>query len=256
MKKIFLLFLLFFAIDSFASGIASNSASAPCTNNTLETYSGNSNLAADWQPNEIKLRWYDNNTLMDVQASANTCIYDGTLTIPSTAPTRIGYTFDGWTVKPEMDFGTIPTNIKGIERWGKGIGNYCLYETNMNGGSAWQVNCSSDDNFSELQQQEWKVRFNHGSLYGMSICSTTAGAQGTPGTPAKENGTHCWCKATGYKATNTNEISGPTATLSWIFEPHTSPSYIGCAQLCAARCALYVKEHTSFFMPALLAPAQ
>jgi len=121
MKRFLILLLMIFSTNSFASGIASNSASAPCTNTTLETYSGNSNLSADWQPNEIQLRWYNNNTLMDVQSSANTCVYDGTLSVPQTAPTRTGYTFAGWTVRPEMDFGELaPGGTKnltnGLER--------------------------------------------------------------------------------------------------------------------------------------------
>ena len=99
MKKFLILLLLFFTTDSFASGIASNSASAPCTNNTLETYSGNSNLAADWQPNTINLRWYNENEKLTVQQSAQSCVYDGGLTIPSTPPTRTGYTFAGWAVR-------------------------------------------------------------------------------------------------------------------------------------------------------------
>ena len=99
MKKLFILSLLFFTTDSYSSGIASNSASAPCDNNTLETYSGNSNLSADWQPNTINLRWYNDNEKLTVQQSAQSCTYDGTLNIPSTPPTRTGYTFAGWEVK-------------------------------------------------------------------------------------------------------------------------------------------------------------
>ena len=94
-----MLFLSLFASPLFASGIASNTSSAPCTNNTLETYSGNSNLAADWQPNTINLRWYNENEKLTVQQSAQSCTYDGTLTIPSTPPTRTGYTFAGWAVR-------------------------------------------------------------------------------------------------------------------------------------------------------------
>ena len=99
MKKCLMLFLCLFVGNSFASGIASNAASAPCTNNTLETYSGNSNLSADWQPNTINLRWYNENEKLTVQQSAQTCTYDGTLTVPQTPPTRTGYTFAGWTIR-------------------------------------------------------------------------------------------------------------------------------------------------------------
>ena len=99
MKKLLMLFLSLFISPVFGSGIASNTASAPCTNNTLETYSGNSNLQADWQPNTINLRWYNENEKLTVQQSAQTCTYDGTLTVPQTPPTRTGYTFAGWEVK-------------------------------------------------------------------------------------------------------------------------------------------------------------
>ena len=99
MKKLLILLLCLFTTDSFGSGIASNSTYAPCTNNTLETYSGNSNLAADWQPNTINLSWYNGDTKLTVQSSAQSCVYDGTLTIPSTQPTRTGYTFAGWEVR-------------------------------------------------------------------------------------------------------------------------------------------------------------
>ena len=99
MKKVLLLFLLMFVSPAFASGIGASSASAPCTNNTLETYSGNTNLQADWQPNTINLNWYNGDTKLTVQSSAQSCVYDGALTIPSTQPTRTGYTFAGWEVR-------------------------------------------------------------------------------------------------------------------------------------------------------------
>jgi len=110
MKRLFILFLLLFTTDSFASGIATNAASAPCTNNTLETYSGNSNLAADWQPNEINLSWYNENEKLTVQQSAQSCTYDGTLTVPQTPPTRTGYTFAGWEV-----IAAVPTEYTRLE---------------------------------------------------------------------------------------------------------------------------------------------
>ena len=99
MKKVLLLFLFIFSLPTFASGIAADSVSAPCTNNTLETYSGNSNLQADWQPNVINLTWYNENEKLTVQSAAQSCVYDGALTIPSTQPTRTGYTFAGWKVR-------------------------------------------------------------------------------------------------------------------------------------------------------------
>ena len=256
MKKLYVLFLLFFALPALASGIASNSATAPCTNTTLETYSGNTNLAADWQPNTINLRWYNNNTLLDVQSAANTCVYDGTLTVPSTAPNRTGYTFAGWEVRPQMDFGTIPTNTNGLNRWAIGWyenADYCWYDTNT--GTATHVDCDSDDNYKELQTHEWKVRFEHGYLYGMLGCGTQGGTWSQVGYPAitNEPGQYCWCKATAYKANNAEFASKPSAELSWVFASDRG-SVENCVKSCAANCANNPLR-TEKFRVALFTPA-
>ena len=255
MKKLLILLMMIIATDSHSSGIASNTNSAPCTNNTLETYSGNSNLAADWQPNTINLRWYNGNTLMDVQSSANTCVYDSTLTIPQTAPTRTGYTFDGWTVRPEIDFAaTIPTDTNGLERWAKGERNnvdYCYHD--MHTGTAKEVICEND--FEELQQYEWKVKFNHGMLYGMAGCSATTADvsfQTYENITIIPSGTICWCKVTGYKANNDSVVNSSMYDLPWV----SSYNYSGvnCDLKCASRCAnaaeFYPAARTALFTPA------
>ena len=236
MKKLLILLLIIFTIDSFASGIASNSASAPCTNNTLETYSGNSNLAADWQPNTIQLRWYDNNTLLNVQSAANTCVYDGALTIPQTAPSRTGYTFAGWEVRPQMDFSTIPTNDNGLERWSIGWynnANYCLYSNSQNSDLR---NCSEYSMYEKLQTFEWAVVFEHGNLYGMSMCSSSYNnTQYTTGVPSTTNGDYCWCKATGYESNTDNILKRPSQTLPWVYS--WAESVGDCPRACPTHCA-------------------
>ena len=254
MKKLFLLLLLFFTTDSLASGIASNTNSAPCTNNTLETYSGNSNLAADWQPNEIQLRWYNNNTLMDVQSAANTCIYDGTLAVPQTAPTRTGYTFAGWTVRPEMDFGTISTSDTYISNYAKGDG-WCGYREN---GISYESGCSkysSIAEFADLQYKEWKVIYEHGTVYGMAMCSKRPGEnygftfpqqhksdwqessaetlENYTGGNASSEAKNCWCKATGYQLSNQSVKYGPSKRLDFVFDSYTGN--VDCLSVCALR---------------------
>jgi len=248
MKQFFILLMTFVATDSFASGIASNSASAPCTNNTLETYSGNSNLSADWQPNEIQLRWYKNNTLMDVQSSANTCTYDGTLTIPSTAPTRTGYTFAGWQVRPEMDFSSLnlPTCT---ERFGKNATSTCIY--GINGDNARAIKCDDDVRFKELSENEWMALYddNGKMLYGMAKCSVTNGTRYQPGTPSDTDGQYCWCKVTGYRQTNQAQINAPSKNLPWVFatDDYTIST---CGSICVERCA-YRAGHTTYFRNSL-----
>ena len=99
MKKLVVLFLLMFTSPLLASGIDANATDASCDNTTLETYSGTANVEINWVPNTINLSWYNGNEKMTVQQSAQTCSYDDLLTIPSTPPTRTGYTFVGWTVR-------------------------------------------------------------------------------------------------------------------------------------------------------------
>ena len=254
MKKSVVVIFTIFTIPAFASGIDANSASAPCTNNTLETYSGNTNLAADWAPNTINLRWYNNNTLLTVQSAANTCVYDGTLTIPATEPTRTGYTFAGWQVRPEYNFSTIPIYEHFSERLGKCVVNhqdYCWYDDT--GGSAHVIGCDTKEEFKELQQHEWQMKFNHGVLYGMSLCSATNGTYTNPGTPSTTPGSFCWCKATGYQATGTDIIYAPSSALSWICGTDASSISQGCDGICAIWCTSYMQSAT--FLEALLTPA-
>ena len=96
MKKIFLLFLLFFTTDSFATGFG-NVSSAPCDNDTLNKYTGTANVEINWEPNTINLNWYNGDEKLTVANNAQSCVYDGTLTVP-TQPTKPGYTFNGWKV--------------------------------------------------------------------------------------------------------------------------------------------------------------
>ena len=93
MKKLFVLLLMTFATNSFATGIGGGT-SAPCDNDTLNKYSGTANVEINWEPNVIGLTWYDGDTQV---AGPDSCVYDGTITVPP-QPTKLGYTFKGWKV--------------------------------------------------------------------------------------------------------------------------------------------------------------
>lgn len=70
-----------------------------CVYDVLDTYSGTAGLKARWEPNEIDLYWYSDDTqITNVSNSANSCSYAGGLTVPAT-PTKTGYTFNGWKVR-------------------------------------------------------------------------------------------------------------------------------------------------------------
>ena len=96
MKKFLILLLLFFTTDSFATGI-SGGTSAPCDNDTLNKYTGTANVEINWEPNTINLNWYNGDEKLTVANNSQSCVYDGTLTVP-TQPTKPGYTFNGWKV--------------------------------------------------------------------------------------------------------------------------------------------------------------
>ena len=87
-------------MPTFATDIPSSASTANCKNNPLQTYSGTSNLQADWTANTIQLHWYNgDDEIQNVPSASQSCVYDGTLTPPATIPTKTGYTFKGWTVR-------------------------------------------------------------------------------------------------------------------------------------------------------------
>ena len=183
---------------------------------------------------------------MNVQSSANTCTYDDTLTVPQTAPTRTGYTFAGWQVRPEMDFSTIPVNANGTERWGIGVldgKDKCWIDTDT--GAPWITACYNDNNFNELQRNEWKVKFEHGTLYGMAGCSADSGTLGQPGTPTMGYGQYCWCKVTGYKPNNTDVIKSPITNLPWVLGYNKSTAE-NCLYPCVAHCSFRAEFEAAY----------
>jgi len=97
MKKFVSLFLLLFTLPAWASGIGTNTLNASCDNATLDKYTGAADIEINWEPNTIGLNWYDGDTKLTVQQSAQSCVYDSTITVPP-APTKPGYTFNGWKV--------------------------------------------------------------------------------------------------------------------------------------------------------------
>ena len=97
-KYLFAVLFGLFTCPLFATGIDAGATSADCDNATLGQYNGTANLEMDWQQNTILVDWYDGDNLLSVQNAAQTCSYGGDLYLP-TAPTKKGYTFEGWTLK-------------------------------------------------------------------------------------------------------------------------------------------------------------
>ena len=97
MKKCLILLLCLFTTDSFATGMG-NVSSAPCDNDTLNKYTGTANVEINWEPNTINLNWYDGDEKLTVANNAQSCVYDGAITVPAAPPQKLGYTFNGWKV--------------------------------------------------------------------------------------------------------------------------------------------------------------
>ena len=231
MKKLSLLFLCFFTADSFASGIASNSATAPCDNDTLSKYTGTADVEINWEPNVINLKWYDGNTELNVANASQTCTYDGMITVPP-QPTKLGYTFNGWKVA-KYDFSTLPVNSSGIHAWSKNAPGYsCWYGASR----TYETPCDNGD-FDDLDYNEWKVSFNYGMIYGFGLCSSTVGTtRGEIGTPNESSdGVYCWCKATGFIPNNSTLKYLPSRTMNWAFATElTGRCHAQCADFCSA----------------------
>ena len=238
MKKIVLIFALL-SLPAFATDIPYTNdsyTSSTCDSGVLQHDSGTVRLRARYEPNTINIRWYNNNTeITPANTAANTCDYDDDLTLPETQLTRTGYTFAGWRVRPQYDFSTLPTNELGTEAYGRGKSSrrICYNENGIGEGS---VACNMDD-FNYLHNGEWKIVFSWGTIYGMSMCSSTpASLLGESGHPIEsENGAYCWCMATGY-VPNGESIKYAPISVGWV-----SATYAGsiCRSVCGGRCAIY-----------------
>ena len=283
MKKfLMVVFGMLFLCNAYATtDIAADATTGDCDATTLGTYSGSADFEIKWEPNTIPIRWYDNNTA--IQNAQNTCNYDDILTVP-TPPTRNGYNFTGWKVRPMMNFSTLTSLTTGSERWGKGYvlsnGNdYCYYTVGT--GSSESANCKTTPGFGSLSQKEWKVKYNSGTtkgtLYGSAYCSARTGTRNeyrwdvaesfaTTAQLEEASGTklYCWCQATGWQPENSstiyanlNEISWGNQSVSssaaWVFN-RDDGSADSCARNCAAHCA-YRALYDSPFRRALFVGA-
>ena len=133
------------------------------------------------------VKWYADNSLYDT----TTCQTGGDINLP-TAPTKRGYTFNGWA--PAYDLSTLNKNTNGNVYYAIVNTGTCYYRTaDMSSSST--MSCS-DSNYSDLTAGHWKTEFSYGTVYGDSKCSTTTGTWATAGNPVDTAGTECWCRAT------------------------------------------------------------
>ena len=203
----------------------------------MGTATGPANLEADWTANTINLEWYNEDTKLTVPTTSNTCTYDGGITLPSTNPTKTGYTFRGWQVRAAQclpsDFNY--DNVTGSSPYG--------YAT-LNGNAG-----SNESTYGLTVPGEWAVDYgNAGVIKGMARCSLTSGTSRQPGNPTdnlnQEGAQYCWCQITGYDA-NKDKNYCQVASPSWVFSSAIGSSS-NCAYYCAGTCANYVRNDSGF----------
>ena len=239
-KYLFAVLFGLFITPLFATGIDANATSADCDNATLGQYNGTANLEMDWQPNTINVRWYSDDTQLSVPTNAQTCSYGGDLYLPS-APTKKGYTFEGWEVA-KYDFSTLNLNSGGLESFGKGVNSdntdFCRHGETVNG--TWKkTNVTCNEDFTDLTQMEWKAKYNWGYLYGSALCSSLSSSVGAFGSPDEyNNGGQCWCMVTGYTPSGSTIRYSPNNTKKWRFDyAGYGTDFLYCSQYCPQSCA-------------------
>ena len=241
-------------MPSFATDVTGGET---CDTDVLNTDTGPVNLRAEFEPETINLRWYNNNTLLDTTSTnSNTCTYDTAINLPAD-PVKPGYKFKGWKVQPEYDFSTLGNSFQGSQ-YGHG-NDLCCH------GNHWECNssmCTTNTEFKEIQLNEWKLfKSGTGTLYGISKCSGQAGNNysyawngdnsnyiSTTQHLDSANGTkeYCWCNATGFKPLNSSITNRSSSVLPWVFYRKIDGTAV-CAQYCPYLCAIAIDAYDKFF---------
>ena len=272
----FAIFSILISAPLFATGVSSGATSADCDNATLDTYTGTSNLQADWQPNTIALHWYNGDDELTVSSASQSCVYDGTLTPPTTIPTRTGYTFKGWRVRQAAgcSFASQVCGLNGSAVNGLTYddSDSTTYGYNSNNGQ----NSENASIYGLTSTGTWAVKDTSGGIVkGIASCNSTKpnlwdtvmegmdnGTMteeqavntlwGTCNTDAfrpsntfssSSSGQYCWCKMTSYKPTGGNVCN--VASPSWVFSNDIA-SASDCAYYCAYDCAINVVAYPVF----------
>ena len=227
------------AVPAFAT------SSLTCDAAGIGATTPNARMKASWNPTVYNIEWYDeDNRELTVQNAAETCAYGSNLVIPSTSPSKTGYTFVGWEMGEQPACLIPSTDVNNNTEW-ESIG--CL---DINGAGA----CADKDGFDQNAPNygisnpgQWGVTWSNGDkVTGVALCSQTSGTYPNTGTP-DETGSgetqYCWCKATHYTANNAQQCS--LSSPSWVFYGGNG-SAVTCADLCAYSCANIVQGGPAF----------
>ena len=148
--------------------------------------------------------WYVNGELYDTTS----CQSGGNINVP-TAPSKRGYTFQGW--EPAIyDISTLDPTINGTSDSASG--------------------------------NKWRVIFSYGAVYGESLCSSTSSNEWYTNTNLNtENGsgTHCYCRVTEFIPTGSNtiyEAKNPVWKFAYTYPMNCTTD---CPSYCSGRVRIY-----------------
>ena len=276
----FAIFSFVFSAPSFADpDIPSSASTADCKNVPLETYSGTSNLQANWQANTIALHWYNGDTELTVAPESQSCVYDGTLTPPATIPQREGYIFKGWRVR-QADTSCFASSVCSLTGSGVNGLTYNMDDFTAYGYYTHDGQDRPNESTYGLTAGGWAVKDTSGGIIkGIASCNSTKPnlwdtvmARMSNGTMTEEqlvntlwgtcntdtfrpsntfnatasgqgNDQYCWCKMESYKPTGGSVCN--VASPSWVFS-YDVESVSHCAGNCARFCAELVMNYAVF----------
>ena len=191
LKRILVLSMMIISMPSFATDVTGGET---CDTDVLNTDTGPVNLRAEFEPEVINLKWYNDGNQITVPTASNSCTYDTPISLPAN-PVKPGYKFKGWKVRLEYDFSTIDASIIADDQYAKNGQGQCY-----SGYIFTSSFCTSS--FSDLNNNEWKVIYSHGTLYGESL--------------VKDG--NCYCRATGYIPAGSTIKYAPTHPTGWIYQ--------------------------------------
>ena len=274
----FAIFSFVFSAPTFATGISSGASSAGCDNSTLNTYSGTSNLQANWSANEITVKWYADSEAQQPMTT-NTCFYgpNSALTIPpasSMVNLKPGYTFAGWRVR-QAQCG-FASSVCGLN--GSAVNGLTYSNSGYNSHDGQEAENAST--YGLTTPGTWAVEFSNGGVIkGTASCNSTnsntydtivsAMISGTMteeqvinalwGTcnndtfkpsntfdataSGQDSDQYCWCKMESY--TPSGESACNIASPSWVLLIDLE-SASNCANDCADACADGVRDFDDF----------
>ena len=239
---------------SYSSGITSNANSATCDNSTLETFTGTSNLQANWSANEITVKWYADSEA-EQPMTTNTCFYgpNSALTIPSASSMvnlKPGYTFAGWRVRQaaSCSFASQVCSLNGSAVNGLTFSGYGYKNDSSVAYSVQEYNAGK---YGLTTDNSWAAEFTNGAvLKGIASCNSTKPNEIpmeyyiscnsdaiSPGNTfnSTSTGEYCWCKMTSYTPNNGSACN--VADSSWVYYSALIPE-ANCGHTCAYNCTL------------------